>query len=272
MASNDALTYKDNSRFNKQVKVFPFLSILLAALFLFSCSGKAPLKPAGSFDAETYFAKANRLIDSKDYKEARELLLEIRNRDLTKKYAPLAQLRIADSYLKEDETENAVAEYRKFLEIYPDHRHAAYAQYQVAMVYFNQIEGPERGYGGAAKALVEFEKLRKDFPRNPYKDVIPVRIEKCRNVIADYEFMVGEFYMKKESYNAAIERFSMILKNFPNYKRQEEVLLKLALAYRKTGQKEKSEETLKSILEKYPNGPLTSTARKELSSLQAGKR
>ncbi len=191
------LTWKDGSRFNKRVKVFSYLAALLAALFLFSCSGKAPLKPAGSFDAETYFAKANKLIETKDYKEARELLLEIKNRDLTKKYAPLAQLRIADSYVKEEDTDNAVAEYRKFLEIYPDHRHAAYAQYQIAMVYFNQIEGPERGYSGAARALAEFEKLRKDFPRNPYKDVIALRIEKCRSIIADYEFMVGEFYMKK---------------------------------------------------------------------------
>ena len=95
------------------------------------------------------------------------LLLEIKNRDLTKKYAPLAQLRIADAYVKEGEPELAVAEFRRFLEIYPDHRHASYAQYQIAMIYFSQIESPERGYGGAAKALEEFEKAQKKFPAEP---------------------------------------------------------------------------------------------------------
>ncbi len=64
----------------------------------------------------------------------------------------------------------------------------------------------------------------------------------------------------------------MILKNFPEYKQQEKVLLRLAAAYKKSGQKEKSEETLRKIVEKYPNGPLTATAKKELSSLQAGKK
>lgn len=237
-------------------------------LALLSCSGKKAAVKTEAFDAERSFEKANKLIDGKDYKEARDLLLEIKNRDLSKKIAPLAQLRTADSYVKEEEPELAVAEYRKFLEMYPEHRHAPYAQYQIAMVYFNQIEGPERGYGSAARALAEFEKLKKDYPRNPYRETIDLRIEKCRNVMADYEFIVGDFYMKKGSYRAAIDRFEKLLSNFPEYKSQEKVLLNLGLAYKKAGQKEKSQETLKILLDRYPNGPLTSRAKKELSSIQ----
>ncbi len=246
------------------------MPVLLLMLSLFSCSGKAALKTNEPFDAEKFFTKANGLIDKKEYADARMLLLEVRNRDLSKKYAPLAQLRIADSYVKEEETELAVAEYRKFLDMYPDHRHASYAQYQVAMVYFNQIASPERGYSGAASALAEFEKLKSNFPRNPYKELIEMRIEKCRSVIADYEFLVGEFYMKKGSYSPAIDRFEGLLKKFPDYKKQEKVLMDLAHAYKKIGQKEKSVEKLKDIIQKYPNSPVTSDAKKELASMQAG--
>ncbi len=228
------------------------------------------MKTNEPFDAEKFFTKANGLIDNKEYADARTLLLEVKNRDLSKKYAPLAQLRIADSYVKEEETELAVAEYRKFLDMYPDHRHAPYAQYQIAMVYFNQIASPERGYSGAASALAEFEKLKRNFPRNPYKELVEMRIEKCRNVMADYEFLVGEFYMKKGSYSPAIDRFEGLLKKFPDYKKQEKVLMDLARSYKKIGQKEKSVEKLKDIIEKYPNSPYTSDAKKELSSMQAG--
>jgi outer membrane protein assembly factor BamD len=252
------------------MKMFRYIPALLIMLSLFSCSGKSAVKTSEEFNAEKFFAKANKLIDSKDYADARAILLEVRNRDLTKKFAPLAQLRIADSYVKEEETELAVAEYRKFIEMYPDHRHAPYAQYQIAMVYFNQIESPERGYSGAAGALAEFEKLKRVFPRNPYKELIEIRIEKCHDVMADYEFLVGEFYMKKGAYTPAIDRFEGLLKNFPAYKKQEKVLMNLALSYKKTGQKEKSAEKLKSIIEKYPNSHFASDAKKELSSLQAG--
>jgi outer membrane protein assembly factor BamD len=250
----------------KFVRIF---LIIAALLFSFACSGKAPVQPSPEeFNAEASFEKANRLIDSKDYEAARALLLEVKNRDLTKKYAPLAQLRIADSHVKEGEPDLAVAEYRKFLEIYPDHRHASYAQYQIAMVYFNQIESPERGYGGAAKALEEFEKLKKDFPRNPYKDLIELRIEKCRNTIADYEFLVGEYYMKNSSYNAAIKRFEALLKKFPDYKKEENALLNLGISYRKVGDPEKAESYLKSLIEKYPNSRFSADAKKELVSLK----
>ena len=249
------------------------LSAMVALVCIISaCSSKPAIKPAEEFDAEKSFTRANKLIDDKEYTQARAALLEIKNRDLTKKFAPLAQLRTADSYVKEDEPELAVAEYRKFIEMYPDHRHAAYAQYQIAMVYFNQIESPERGYGGAAKALAEFEKLRKDFPRNPYRDLIDLRIEKCRNTMADYEFMVGAFYMKKGTYGAAIDRFEGLLKNYPDYKKPERVLFSLGMAYKKAGLKDKASETLQKLVDKYPTLPEAADAKKELVSLTSDKK
>lgn len=235
----------------------------------FSCSGKTPVKPiAEEFSAEASFEKANTLIDDKEYEDARKLLLEVKNRDLTKKYAPLAQLRLADSYVKEGEPELATAEYRKFLDIYPDHLYASYAQYEIAMMYFNQIESPERGYGGAQKALEEFEKLKRDFPRNPYKDVVEIRIEKCRNTIADYEFLVGEFYLKRGSYNAAISRFERLIQQYPDYKNMENLLLSLGIAYKKTGQPEKAGLYLNRLIDTYPNSRLAPAAHKELSDLK----
>jgi outer membrane protein assembly factor BamD len=60
--------------------------IFIFSLLLFSCSGKtAVVKPDEEFNAEKSFAAANKLIDEKEYTEARTLLLEIKNRDLTKK-------------------------------------------------------------------------------------------------------------------------------------------------------------------------------------------
>lgn len=247
------------------------LFIVILVLFAFSCSGKKAVRPAEEFDAEKSFAKANQLIDDKNYEEARTILFEIKNRDLSKKFAPLAQLRIADSYVKEEETELAVAEYRRFLEIYPDHRHAAYSQYQIAMVYYNQIESPERGYGGAARALAEFEKLKRDFPRNPYSEAIEVRIEKCKNVMADYEYLVGEFYQKKGSYDAAITRYEYLLSAYPDYKKEGLVLLNLGISYNKVGQKEKASQKFDMLLSKYPDSTEASRAKKEQTALQSDK-
>lgn len=255
------------------MKKLELLSILFLVLSLVSCSGKTPVKPTDEgFNAERLYAKANKLMDDKDYAGARKILLEIRNRDLSKKFAPLAELRIADSYVKEGEPELAAAEYRKFLDMFPDHRLAAYAQYQIAMIYFDQIEGPERGYSGAAQALAEFQKLKREFPRNPYRDIIDLRIRKCKDTIADYEFLVGKFYMNKDSYSAAIGRFEGLVKKYPKYKNMDRVLLDLAISYRETGRNDRAAEYFTNLLDSYPNSPLAARAKEQLSSLQTGKK
>ncbi|GAB4487244.1 MAG: outer membrane protein assembly factor BamD [Thermodesulfovibrionales bacterium] len=249
------------------------LFLLCCALVLVSvsaCGGssKKEVRPAEEFNPDQAFDRANKMIEKKEYDEARALLLEIKNRDLTKKYGPAAQLRIADTYVKDGEPELAVAEYQRFLDIYPDHQHAPYAQYQIAMVYFNQIEGPDRGYGGAERALFEFEKLKRDFPRNPYKDVIDIRIEKCKNTIAEYEYLVGEFYLKKGSYAAAIGRFEGVLHKFPEFYKSDRLYFSLARAYRKSADPDKAEALLNRLIEKFPSSPLVKDAAKELSSLR----
>jgi outer membrane protein assembly factor BamD len=245
-----------------------FSLVLFLMLFVLSCAGKPAVKPAERFDPEKTFAIANEAFENKEYDKARASFLEVKNRDLTKKFAPQAQLKIADSYVKEDEPELAVADYKKFLDTYPDHQYAPYAQYQIAMVYFNQIEGPERGYGGAARALAEFEKLKKLFPRNPYKDIVDLQIEQCRNTIAEYEFLVGKFYFKNEAYPAAIGRFEGLLKKFPDYKDGSYVLFYTGISYKKLKQKEKAIEYFTRLIEKYPNNKLIKDAKKELSGIK----
>lgn len=240
---------------------------MLIALLSLACSGKKVVKPDETFDPEKSIARASDLIENKEYEDARRILLEVKNRDLTKKYSPLAQLKTADSYVREEEYDLAAEEYKKFLEMYPDHKDASYAQYQIAMTYFVQIESPERGYGAAAKALEEFEKLKRMYPRNPYREMIELRIDKCKSTMADYEFAVAEFYFNKGSYQSALGRYKQVLAKFPDYKKEPRVLYQLALSYKKLGDKEKTAEFLNRLIEKYPDDKLAKQAQKELTSL-----
>lgn len=234
---------------------------------MISCSGKSGVKTPEAFDPEKAFQSANEFLEKKEYEEARAGFLEVKNRDMTKKFAPLAQLKIADSYEKEEQYELAVAEYKRFLDTYPDFQYAPYAQYQIAMVYFNQIEGPERGYSGAARALEAFEKLKTMFPRNPYKEVVDLRIQQCKNIIAEYEYLVGHFYYKKGSYNAAVGRFEGLLSDYPDYKEEAKVLYYAGISYKELGQNDKASQYLNRLIANYPNDSLVKDAQKELSKL-----
>lgn len=228
-----------------------FILIVIFSLVV-SCGGKEAVKKE-EFDPVVYLKKADELISKKEYEEARKLLLEIKNRESAKEYAPLAQLKIADSYLKEDEPELAITEYRRFLELYPESTYAPYAQYSIAMAYFRQIEGPERGAGTAQKALNEFLKLEKMYPRHPYGEILPLRIQKCRNIIAEGELLIGKFYYKKGSYKAAIGRFEGIVKNYPDFKNLDETLYLLADSYKNLNMTDRAKQYIQLLKEKFPD-------------------
>lgn len=240
-------------------RVFKTTIILMIFSLLFSCGGKETVKKE-EFDPVLYLKKADELVSKKEYEEARKLLLEIKNRESAKEYAPLAQLKIADSYLKEDETELAITEYRRFLELYPESTYAPYAQYSIAMAYFRQIESPERGAGTAQKALEEFLKLEKMYPRHPYGEILPLRIQKCRNIIAEGELLIGKFYYKKGSYKAAIGRFEGIVKNYPDFKNLDETLYLLADSYKNLQLIDMAKQYIKILKEKFPDSQFAKKA------------
>ncbi len=244
-------------------RFFIFIPVLFVFLYVSGC-GK-DIKPETSYDPEKYLAKSDELVNAKEYKEARKVLLEVKNRDTQKKYGALAHLKIADSYVREGEPDLAITEYRKFVELYPDNQYAPYAQYQIGMIYFGQIESAERGTGAARTALEEFNRLKKLYPRNPYRDIVELRIEKCRNILAEGDYLIAEFYFSKEAYKATVERLESLIARYPDYKREEVVLLLLGKALRELKDKNKANEVFDRLIKKYPSSKAAKEAKKLLS-------
>jgi outer membrane protein assembly factor BamD len=219
-------------------------------------------KPETAYDPEKYLQKSDQLVNDKEYAEARKALLEVKNRDTQKKYGALASMKIADSYAREGETDHAIAEYRRFLELYPTSQYASYAQYQIAMIYFSQIESAEKGGGSAKAALEEFQKLKALYPRNPYREIVELRIEKCRNILAEGDYLIAKFYFKKESYAAAANRLEGLFKTYPDFKKMDEALLLMGKVYAAMNSKDKAKAVFSKLMEKYPSSESAKEAKK----------
>ncbi len=238
-------------------------------LLLYSCSKKAV---RSDFEPNREYKRALALIEDKKYEEARNILIEIKNRDSSTHYAPIAQFKIADSHLKEEEYDLAIDEYRRFIEQYPNNQSAFNAQYQIATIYYDQIEGADRGYQPARDALIEFNRLNKMYPRNPYREILPLRINKCKSVLAEHEFYVGKFYYRTGSYKAATGRFIDILKNYNTYEKTHEVYYFMGMSYKNLGQLRKAEEFFQKTLTASKNEKIFKKARKELNKLKNNDR
>ncbi len=236
-------------------------------VFAASCAKKSTrtAAPTGAYDPDAAFRRANELVDKKQYEAARREFDTIKGRDTEGIYTPLAHLRIADTYILEKEYDPAVVEYRRFIEFYPDHKYASYAQYKIGMIYFDQIEDAERGNDAARRALEEFYKLNALYPRNPYRETLVYYVEKCRDIISEYGFMVGNFYFKKNAYEAAAGRYLEVLNEFPDFKKEEEAFYKLALSFARMGEVEKARRYLQRLQTEYPESKLAEKAEKEIA-------
>ncbi len=92
------------------------------------------------------------------------------------------------------------------------------------MCHFEQITTIDRDQSHTLKAKEEFERLIRRFPREEYARLARKKIRKCLIYLAEYELYVGHFYYKKGFYEAAMARYSYIIKNYPDMGQYHEAL------------------------------------------------
>ena len=249
-----------------------FLVFFVFIFVLSACAKKQAVKPEPPFIAEASFAKANSLFEHGHYHKARKIFEQVKAKDASGAFSPLAMLRIADTYRKDGEPDSAVNEYKEFLKIHPDQEYAPYAQYHIAMIRFGQIEGYDRDGGAPRKALREFEKLEYLYPRNPYESSVRLCMARCKDIMARHEFMVGHFYYRKKAWRGALGRFEGILAKYPGFSRIPEVLYMAAVSAQALGDRQKAGVYLGRLQGQYPYSLYTAKARKDkkLDALLSG--
>ena len=243
------------------------LPLLFIALALSACA-----KPEEApFDPAVYFKAANEKLEDKLYEEGRQKLEKIIRMATEYVYAPLAQLRLADSYMMDDEPDLAVEEYTRFLDTYPRHKYSSYAQYRIGLVFFDLIRGPERGYGPALNAMDAFLTLNERYPRNPYRREAEEKMQECRRIIAEHEMMVGEFYLKRRAYHGATDRLEGLVRDFPEFADNPRVLWLMAVSYKGLGFEEHSASSLARLDELFPKSKNLKKAKKGLRKIEKYK-
>src|SRR5205814_4308650 len=98
-------------------------------------------------------------------------------------YLAKAKLAIADSYYKEGGTANttqAIQAYMDFGVFFPMLPEAAYAQLQVAMAHYRQMEKPDRDRTQARVAEDAFQTFLEKYPKDPLADKAAQRSEERR--------------------------------------------------------------------------------------------
>lgn len=145
-----------------------------------------------------------------------------------------ALLLLADSYYLDRGAVNFVqaeAKYRDFLNRFPTSDQAAYAQYQVANSLAGRMEKPDRDQSATEAALAAYQELIRLYPTSEYVAEARAKIGEVRERLAEHEYVVGHFYLRRGLAVAAIDRFADLLDAYPDYDERAKAMCGLALAY-----------------------------------------
>ena len=224
-----------------------------------------------SLPPEQVYRVAMEKMNKKKYYSARNLLQQILprippdDRDLL----PKVQLAIADSYFKDRGLLNygeALNGYRNFLTYYPSHEQAAYAQFMVGLSMFEQVLSPDRDQAMTLKAIEEFRKVEAVYPDSPLVVQARAQVDACLELLAEHERLVGRFYQKRKSYQAAIDRYRVVLDKYPRYKKTHEVLYNQGRCFLLVGNREDAMEYFERLWHEAPDSDWSRSARSDLAA------
>ncbi len=186
-------------------------------------------------------------------------------------YLAKAKLAIADSYYKEGGTANmtqAIQAYKDFIVFFPFLPEAAYAQLQVAMAHYRQMEKPDRDRSQAKDAEEEFQTFLTKYPNDPLAPKAEQRLREVQEVLAEGDYRIGYFYYVKGDRRAAAGRLLIVTNRYPLYSRSDRALWMLGDIFEKSERKDIAGRYYARIVRDYPLSDLVPDAKSRLKELK----
>ncbi len=183
-------------------------------------------------------------------------------------YDPNVIMKRAESFFDKESYAEAIVEYKHFLDLHRNHILAPYAQYKIGVSHYKQYRTVDRDPEPLNQSIQSFDKLLEEFPASRYETEAKQTILTCKEQLAQRHLMVGQFYLKRDSYLAAAHRFEKIIKEYPELETAGDAMFHLAKTYQVLGLEEWTQEWLIALVQEHPNNPFHKDGKKLLAKLQ----
>lgn len=180
-------------------------------------------------------------------------------------YAAQSQLELAYCNYKSENPASALAAVDRFLQLNPTHPHNDYAYYLRGLINFNVGRGltarlvssdpSQRDPGAALRSFKDFSGLIQKYPKSRYVDDATLRLRHLRNILAQHEVNVANFYMRRGAFVAAANRARNVVENFQQTPAMPEALVLMAKSYKVLEMDALSNDALRVLELNYPNHP-----------------
>jgi hypothetical protein len=174
---------------------------------------------------------------------------------------------VAYALFLEGEYQSAIQELNQFMEYYPAHQNIDYAYYLEAVSYYKQVPGQGRDAASARLAFNALEVFLRHFPESQYAQDASVKAREVADMLAANHLSIGRFYQDGDQLLAAINRFQLVVRDYPETVQVPEALHRLAECFTALGVIDEAQQSGRVLASSYPDSDWTEETRTLLASV-----
>ena len=230
------------------------LALLLACLA--ACAPKPQQLALENYTAEDIFKRGELELEvNNDPKVALNYFQEAERLYPYTEWAKRALIMQAFTLHQTKNYEEARVAAQRYLDFYPGEDDAPYAQYLLAMSYYDQIEEVGRDQGLTFQALQALRVVIEQYPDSDYAKSAILKFDLAFDHLAAKEMEIGRYYLKQRHYTAAINRFRSVVQDFQTTTQTAEALERLVECYLGLGLAEEAQTAGAILGYNYQSSP-----------------
>ena len=230
--------------------------VILLCFLTVAIPGCSTLKSKPKIDIDTYSAKeiydlAEDRLAKKRPQDAAKYFSEIERLYPYSEWAKRGLIMQAYSYHKYQDYENSRGAAQRYIDFFPAAEDAAYAQYILALSYYDQISEVGRDQDVTVKALQELRLLIERYPDSKYAKDSAEKFDMAFSFLAAKEMEVGRYYLQRGYYTSAVNRFRKVVQEFRTTEQTPEALYRLIECYLSLGLRGEAQSAAAILQESY---------------------
>ena len=150
-------------------------------------------------------------------------------------WAPRSSLMSAYAYYYGSYYIDAIEELNRFIEFYPKHERIVYAYYMLGMCHYEQIADEKKDLGSIIDAQRNFKYVLDNYPNTDFALDSEFKLELIQEILASKEMYLAKYYIEREKWIPAINRYKNVIDQFDTTIYVEEALHRLVEIHYKIG-------------------------------------
>jgi outer membrane protein assembly factor BamD len=248
----------------KYIKHWFFAVFALLALLLSACS--TVTDPAETYKGESpeqIFQRGEAALRDKNYSEAVKRFEALEVQYPLERNTQTAELHLIYDYYMTEDYASAESTADRYIHSYPASPNIDYAYYMLGLSEYYQnlgiferffaVDLAKRDLTQVKKSFDDFSTVSKGYPHSPYAPAAHQYTVYLRNVLANHQLQVAQYYYSRKAYVAAANRANIVVQNFQGATAVPEALVMMVKSYRALHLTQLENDTLEVLRYNYPN-------------------